>query len=148
MDLFKKAWGSLTFKRHLSTILRNAIVGLLGLIIFLVAYLIPKPMLSVWVTGAILFGIFYTMVIYELVLLLVLSLKAKRNGKILPGKIIRIHPEGFSRRFSFDVECETPKIVHVATEPIFWQVDGTVLMNRRISVLYLGEKSRCLILPN
>lgn len=148
MNLFKEAWKSLSFKRHLSSILKNFILGTVGLIAFFIGYFIPNQMMFLWILGVVIFGIFYLIVLYEFFFLLSFSFKAKRKGKIVTGRVIKYEEDKIGRKYRFYVECETPVIEHTYTEPIFWLVDGRVLQNKFIKVIYLGKDKKCIILPN
>lgn len=148
MNLFKEAWKSLTFNRHLSSILKNFILGTIGLIAFFIGYFLPQPMMFLWILGVVIFGLFYLIVLYEFFFIFFFSIKAKRKGRKVSGRIIKYEEDKIGRKYRFYVECETPVIEHAYTEPIFWLVDGKVLQYKFIKVIYFGPKKRCIILPN
>jgi len=148
MNLFKISWKSLTFKRHISSIIRNAVLSVLGLAVFLIGYLIPNQMVGLYITGIVVMSIFFLMVLYELGLLLYKSIKANNKGKIVTGKVIQFDAYRPTGKYRLTIECETPIIVQCSTEPIFWPVDAKVLLGKQIKVIYFDSKSTCIVLPN
>ena len=147
LDLFKLAWKSLSFKRHLSSVIRNTILCLFGVIVFVVGFLVEMTWL--YILGACVGGVFLLWVLAELAILLVLSLRARRSGVVcraVPYKVERARAQN-RYRLALSVMLSDGRKVNVPSQGPLWEVDARVMLDRSIKVIFLGEDRTAIILP-
>lgn len=147
LDLFKLSWHSLSFKRHLSSVIRNAILGAFGIVVFVIGFLVG--MMWLYILGACIGGVFLLWAAAELVILLTLSLRAKKHGVICRAVPYKVERARTQNRYHLELNVMLPdgKKVNVPSQGPLWEVDARVMLDRSIKVIFLGEDRTAIILP-
>lgn len=145
-NLFAASFKSLSFQRSYSAIIRDAVLTVVGLAVFLVGWFLD--MLATWIIGIVVLSFFFMMAAFQFGILLYLAFKAKKAGKVVKGLVVGEVRQKMANRYSLEIQIsEGHKPVSVLTQGPFWPVDIQILRGKQVRIIYLGAQRTCLLLP-
>lgn len=147
-SLYRLAWSSLQFKRHGGSLLRNGILALLGLAVFLIGWFVADgKMVGLYATGAALLAICGIAFLYELIYLWAIALSV-RKGVILNARVYQTSDSRLTNKKGILLSATYHKRpIKLATEAVFFPIDVRLLLGRDVDVLYSGKGQKGIVLP-